>query len=129
MSTRMTALALAAATAAVMLLHEPRPARALTNQMALGVEFMVEPPTGTASAFDCAFAVRSLVSGERIILEKFTAVPGKETTKRKEIQGHEMEARVTVAADGSEVTYTTQVGQTGSAGSLVIHSARVKLRK
>jgi hypothetical protein len=97
------------------------------NPGPLGVEFGVEPPAAGTTKFSCVVAVRSLLTGERILLEKFSAEPGKETPFRKSSQGLDVEVDVTIAAGGSSASYSITVS-TKAHVPLGIYAARLKLR-
>jgi len=93
----------------------------------LGVEFGVEPPAAGTTRFPCLVAVRSLLTGDRILLEKFPADPGKETQFRKSTQELDVEVEVTIAAGGASASYSITVS-TKAHVPLGIYSARIKLR-
>jgi hypothetical protein len=97
------------------------------NPGPVGVDFIVEPPTGRTTGFSCQVGVRSLVTGEGILLERFSAEPGKETKFRKSSKGLDVDVEVTIAAGGSSVSYATTVS-TSAHTPLGIYSARLKLR-
>jgi hypothetical protein len=98
------------------------------NPGPFGVEFGVEPPAAGTTKFPCLVAVRSLLTGERILLEKFPADPGKETKFRKSSQGLDVEVEVTIGAGGSSAAYTITVSSTKAHLSWGIYGARIKLR-
>ncbi len=93
----------------------------------IGVIFAAEPPAGQTTAFTCQVGVRSLLSGEGILLEKFPAEPGKATTFRKTSKGLTVEVEATIAAGGSSVEYSITV-TTSEHRPLGIYAARLKLR-
>jgi hypothetical protein len=97
------------------------------NPGPLGIEFGVEPPAAGTTKFTCGVAIRSLLTGERILFEKFPAEPGKETQFRKSSQGLNVEVEVTIAAGGSSASYSITTS-TKPHVPLDIYSASIKLR-
>jgi hypothetical protein len=78
---------LAACTMAAVLSRSIGQAQAQDDWGPLGVDFGVLGPAEGGAAFPCQVGVRSLLTGEGILLEKFSAAPGKETTFKKSSKG------------------------------------------
>jgi hypothetical protein len=91
----------------------------------LGVDFLLDPATG-GEGFPCQVRVRSLVSGEGVLLEKFSVATGKETTFKKSSNGVEVDGDVTIAPGGASVLYHITLSTT-SHKALGIYGALVKL--
>jgi hypothetical protein len=127
MSMRSVVLLLTTCALTVLLLGWRGSVRAQDYPGPVGVEFGVEPPAAGATVFPCQIAVRSLMTGERILLDKFSAEPGKETKFRKSSKGFDVEVEVTITPGGSSVSYSTLVA-TATKTVVGIHSARLKLR-
>lgn len=117
---------LGACVVAVVLASSTERARAQGDPGPLGVEFGVLPPAAGA-AFPCQVAVRSLVTGERILLEKFSAEPGKEAKFRKSSHGFDVAVDVTIAPGGSTVAYSIDVSVTETKKPLGMYGALLKL--
>jgi hypothetical protein len=117
---------LAACVVTVVLSRSTGQARAQDDRGPLGINFGVLGPAAGGGAFPCEVGVRSLVTGEGILLEKFSATPGKETTFKKSSNGLDVDVDVTIAPGGASVLYHISVSTT--AGKTIgIYSALVKL--
>ena len=116
---------LAACVVAVVLSRSTGQARAQDDWGRLGVDFLLDPATGGVR-FPCQVRVRSLMTGGGILLETFSAAPGKETTFKKSSNGLYVDVDVTIAPGGASVLYHISVSTT--AGKTIgIYSALVKL--
>ena len=91
----------------------------------LGVHVGVEP---SGTAYMCQIGVRSLVTGEGIVLEKFPAEPGKDTKFRKSVNGIDVEVEATIAPGGASLSYSVTVSTTKEKTPLGMYSAMLKLR-
>jgi len=126
MSMKSLVSSLMACAAAAALLVTQGSVRAQDNPGPLGVDFVVQPPAVGATAFPCQVGVRSLVTGEGMLLERFPAQPGKETKFRKAGKGVTVDVEVTVAPGGASVVYSVTVG-TSPNTPLGMYRAQVKL--
>ena len=117
---------LVACAAALIVSGSTRPAWAQDDPGPLGVEFGVVPPVAGSAAFPCTVAVRSLLTGERILLEKFNVEPGKDATLKKSSKGFDVDAEVKIAPGGSSVYYSISVATTAHR-PLGIYAALLKL--
>jgi len=116
---------LAACVVAVVLSRSTGQARAQDDWGPLGVDFGVLGPA-TEGVFSCQVGVRSLLTGEGILLEKFSAAPGKETTLKKSSKGLDVDVDVTIAPGGASVLYHISIS-TAAHKPLGIYSALLKL--
>ena len=117
---------LAACVVAVVLSRSTGQARAQEDWGPLGVNFGVLGPAAAGGAFPCEVGVRSLLTGEGILLEKFSATPGKEATFKKSSNGLYVDVDVTIAPGGASVLYHISVSTTAHK-PLGIYSALLKL--
>jgi hypothetical protein len=117
---------LAACVVAVVLSRSTGQARAQDDWGPLGVDFGVLGPATEGAAFPCEVRVRSLMTGEGVLLEKFSAAPGKETTFKKSSNGLDVDADVTIAPGGASVLYHISISTTAHK-PLGIYSALLKL--
>jgi hypothetical protein len=116
---------LVACVVAVVLSRSTGQAHAQNDWGPLGVDFLLDPATGGVG-FPCQVRVRSLMTGEGILLEKFSAAPGKETTFKKSIKGLDVDVDVTIAPGGASVLYHISISTTAHK-PLGIYSALLKL--
>jgi hypothetical protein len=111
MSKKSALWGLAAFVVAVLLSRSIGQARGQDDFGPLGVNFGVLGPAEGAG-FPCEIGVRSLMTGEGILLEKFSAAPGKETTFKKSIKGLDVDVDVTIAPGGTSVLYHISISTT-----------------
>jgi hypothetical protein len=117
---------LAAYVMAVMAAGSTRPVWAQNDPGPLGVDVGVSPPASGSTAFTCQVGLRSLLTGEGIVLEKFSAEPGKQAQFTKTVKGLVVSAEVTISPGGSQVYYSITVTTT-THQPLGIYSALLKL--
>jgi len=118
---------LAACVVAVVLSRSTGQARAQDDWGPLGVDFGVQGPATEGAGFPCQVGVRSLMTGDGILLEKFSAAPGKETTFKKSSKGLDVDVDVTIAPGGASVLYHISIATTDHK-PLGVYSALLKLR-
>jgi hypothetical protein len=116
----------AACVVAVVLSRSTGQARAQDDWGPLGVDFGVLGPAAGGAAFPCQVGVRSLLTGEGILLEKFSAAAGTETTFKKSSKGLDVDVDVTIAPGGASVLYHISISTTAHK-PLGIYSALLKL--
>lgn len=126
MSTKSTIWLLAACTVALILGGSTGVARAQNDFGPLGVDFSVSP-AAAGGAFPCLVAIRSLTTGEGILVEKFSAAAGKDTTFKKSGKGLDVDVDLTIAPGGASVLWHVTVSTTGTNRPLGIYGAQVKL--
>lgn len=117
---------LAACAVVVVLCRSTGQARVQDDFGPLGVDFGVLGPAAGDAGFPCQVGVRSLVTGDGILLEKFSAAPGKETTVKKSSKGLDVDVDVTIAPGGASVLYHISIS-TAAHQPLGIYSALLKL--
>jgi hypothetical protein len=126
MSMKSALWALAACVVAVVLSRSTGQARAQDDWGPLGVNFGVMGQADGGAAFPCQVSVRSLMTGEGILVENFSAAAGKETTFKKSSKGIDVDVDVTIAPGGASVLYHISVSTTAHK-PLGIYSALLKL--
>lgn len=126
MSTKSALWLSAACVVAVVLSRSTGQARTQDDWGPLGVDFGVLGPPAGGAAFPCQVGVRSLLSGEGILLENFSAAAGKEMTFKKSNKGLEVDVDVTIAPGGASVLYHISIATTAHK-PLGIYSALLKL--
>jgi hypothetical protein len=117
---------LAVCTMAAVLSRSIGQAQAQDDWGPLGVDFGVLGPAEGGAAFPCQVGVRSLLTGEGILLEKFSATPGTETTFKKSSKGLDVDVDVTIAPGGASVLYHISISTTAHK-PLGIYAALLKL--